>query len=152
MTDDGTDGGAYGRREGDAAAGESNRAGTAPAVSLASGPVGSALLALAARGGWWAEEAVVQALASWKADDEAAYRDHFGSHEGGAHHYEEARLGYALGHIAGHNPAYWSKPYSEIDADLARGTDAAGLDHERLRAYLRAGYERARYRWGRFAD
>lgn len=118
-------------------------------VAIAAGPVGRALLALASHGGWWAGDRVLEALAGWSPEDDRAYREDFRDSEGGAHHYEEARIGYVLGHIAGHNPTCWSKPFEEIDGILERGSIAAGIDHARLREYMKAGFERARYRWGR---
>lgn len=118
-------------------------------IAIAAGPAGRALLALAARGGWWAGDRVLEALASWSPEDDRAYREDFRRSDGSAHHYEEARIGYVLGHIAGHNPTCWSKPFEEIDRMLAEGSKGAGIDHERLRPYMKAGFERARYRWGR---
>jgi len=118
-------------------------------IAIAAGPAGRALLALAARGGWWAGNQVLDALASWTAEDDRAYREDFLESDGRAHHYEEARIGYVLGHIAGHNPTFWSKPFEEIDRILLDGSRGAGIDHERLRPYMKTGFVRARYRWGR---
>lgn len=118
-------------------------------VAIAAGPAGRALLALASQGGWWASDRVLEALAGWSPEDDRAYREDFRTRDGGAHHYEEARIGYVLGHIAGHNPTCWAKPFEEIDRILTDGSTAAGIDHERLRPYIKAGFERARYRWGR---
>ena len=127
-----------------------SRGPSASPIAIAPGPAGRALLALAARGGWWAGDQVIEALASWSPEDDQAYREDFRDSDGGAHHYEEARIGYVLGHIAGQNPTYWCKPFEEIDRILGAGSEGAGIDHARLLPYMRAGFERARYRWGRF--
>lgn len=118
-------------------------------VAITAGPAGRALLALASHGAWWAGDRVLEALAAWSPEDDRAYREDFRDSDGGAHHYEEARIGYVLGHIAGHNPTCWAKPFEDIDRILMVGSTAAGIDHERLRPYMKAGFERARYRWGR---
>lgn len=107
--------------------------------------VASVLEALADQvGGWWAGEHVGQALAYWSGADDAAYRRHFGVFDGRPHGYEDIRIGYVIGQMAGLNPDYRRMEFDELEEDLRVGLEDAGVDFDPLRPFLNAGYERAR--------
>ena len=112
------------------------------ALGSAVGPVGMILGGLAgAFGGWWAGERAGRAAEDLDEHDDF-YRTHYESHPDPTLAYEEARIGYGLGHIAGRNPDYTGLGFEEIEADLRRGWNYEPRDFDTMRPFVRTGYER----------
>jgi hypothetical protein len=112
------------------------------ALGTAAGPVGMILGGLAgAFGGWWAGEKAGRAAEDLESHD-PYYRAHFEKQRQPALRYDEARVGYGLGHIAGRNPDYAGRTFEQIEGDLRRGWNYEKRDFETMRPYLRTGYER----------
>jgi hypothetical protein len=117
------------------------------AAGVVAGPVGLIIGGIAgAVGGWWAGDRVAAVVEEMKAEDEADFREHYGSTEPGVRRYEDARVGYLLGSAAGHNPGYRDRSFEEIEVDLRHGFDQSEWDYtyEEMRPYIRQGYRRAR--------
>ena len=115
--------------------------GDAGALPAALGPVLRSLSR--AVGGWWASGKVGEAIGDWSEEDERFYRNHFlGS--GSLDEYEDVRFGYILGHVAGRNPGYRHRTFTEIEPDLKHGfmSGDSGFYYA-LRPYMRAGYDRS---------
>ena len=70
------------------------------------------------------------------------YRAHYDGHRHPTLEYDEARIGYGLGHVAGRNPDYAGLEFDEIESDLRRGWNYDRRDFETMRLYVRTGYER----------
>jgi hypothetical protein len=112
------------------------------ALGSAAGPVGTILGGLAgAVGGWWAGERAGRAAEDMERH-EHYYRGHFDELAHPELDYEEAKVGYGLGHVAGRNPEYAGRAFEEIEDELRRGWNYAGRDFDTLRPYVRVGYER----------
>ena len=112
------------------------------AFGSSAGPVGMLLGGLAgAFGGWWAGEKAGRAAEDMDEHDEF-YRAHYESHRHPMLEYDEARIGYGLGHVAGRNPDYTGLDFDEIESDLRRGWNYDRRDFETMRPYVRTGYER----------
>ena len=85
------------------------------------GPVGLALGGLAgALGGWFAGRGIADAMTE---DDDDAYRRHYESAETrlADRRYEDVRPAYVAGHLAGRNPEWASRSFTDIEPDLRRG-------------------------------
>ena len=112
------------------------------ALGTAAGPVGMIMGGLAgALGGWWAGEKAGRAAEDMEEHD-AYYRAHFEQQADDELGYDEARVGYGLGHVAGRNPDYSGRTFEQIEGDLRRGWTYERRDFETLRPYVRTGYER----------
>lgn len=112
------------------------------ALGVAAGPVGMILGGLAgAFGGWWAGEKAGRAAEDMDQHD-GYYRSHYESHRHPELAYDEARVGYGVGHVAGRNPDYAGRSFDQIENDLRRAWNLAERDYDTLRPYVRAGYER----------
>jgi hypothetical protein len=112
------------------------------ALGTAAGPVGMIIGGLAgALGGWWAGEKAGRAAEDLEKHD-AYYRAHFEQEPDAELAYDEARVGYGLGHVAGRNPDYAGRTFEQIEGDLRRGWNYQRRDYETMRRYVRTGYER----------
>ena len=112
------------------------------ALGAAGGPVGMILGGLAgAFGGWWAGERAGRAAEDMDEHDDF-YRAHHADQGDPALAYDEARIGYGLGHIAGRNPDYTGLDFEDVEADLRRGWNYGPRDFDTMRLYVRTGYER----------
>ena len=118
------------------------------AIGSAAGPLGTIIGGLAgAAGGWWAGEKAGRALEDM-GEHEPEYRKHFESSRRGEGaprdlSYDDARLGYSVGHMAGRNPDYRGRSFDDVETDLRRGwSDTSGRRYDDLRPYVRHGYER----------
>ncbi|HUH12138.1 MAG TPA: hypothetical protein VMK65_03475 [Longimicrobiales bacterium] len=122
------------------------------AIGSAAGPVGTIIGGIAgAAGGWWAGEKVGRAAEDMGEEDDRYYREHYKSAAptGTSRTYEDARVGYGVGHIAGHNPDYRSRPFEEVEPELRRGWPSdTGHQYDELRPYVREGYQRSSKRVG----
>ena len=106
-------------------------------LGSAAGPIGTILGGIAgAVGGWWAGEKVGRAVDDWT-DTEPHYRKHYDGADRKDVTYDDARVGYTVGHIARRNPDYRNRPFEEIEPDLRRGV---GKDYERYRPYIHGAY------------
>jgi hypothetical protein len=112
------------------------------ALGSTAGPLGMVLGGLAgAFGGWWAGEKAGRAAEDMEKHD-AFYRAHHAKQRDPRLEYEDARVGYAVGHVAGHNPDYHGRTFDQIEGDLRRGWSHDEHDFETMRPYVRMGYAR----------
>ena len=114
------------------------------AIGSVAGPIGTIIGGIAgAAGGWWAGEKAGRALEDM-GDHEPEYRKHYET-AGTTRDltYDDARVGYSVGHMAGRNPDYKGRSFDQVEADLKRGwTDDGTRKYDDLRPYVRHGYER----------
>ena len=91
---------------------------------------------------------VGRALGDYSEEDEAHYRDHYRTVDGGVPSYEDARVGYVLGTVAGRHPGYRDSEFEDIEADLRNGFRTRhpewDYDYDQVRPYIREGYTRGR--------
>ena len=112
------------------------------AIGSAAGPIGTIIGGIAgAAGGWWAGEKAGRALEDM-GDHEPEYRKHFDSNQGKNLSYDDARVGYSVGHMAGRNPDYKGRSWDEVENDLRRGWKDDSRKYDDLRPYVRHGYDR----------
>ncbi|HSJ08711.1 MAG TPA: hypothetical protein VK928_02330 [Longimicrobiales bacterium] len=112
------------------------------AVGSAFGPVGTIIGGVAgAVGGWWAGEKAGRAVEDM-GEHEDEYRAHHGTLGAREIEYDEARLGYGLGHVAGQNPDYRGRAFSDVEPDLRRGWKH-NRDYDSMRPFIQHGYERS---------
>lgn len=112
---------------------------TGAGLGSAAGPVGTIIGGIAgALGGWWAGEKVGRAVDNWT-DSEPEYREHYDSIDNAEIGYDDARVGYSVGHIARRNPEYEGRTFEDIEADL-RDNWAHDHEYDRMRPYIRRGY------------
>lgn len=119
--------------------------GTVAGAGLGSiaGPVGTIIGGLAgAVGGWWAGEKAGRAVEDMGTEEEH-YRSHHRELGRTDIPYDEARIGYGVGHAAGHNPDYRDRPFEEVERDLRSGWRYDERDYDTMRPYVRTGYERS---------
>jgi hypothetical protein len=113
------------------------------AVGSALGPVGTIIGGIAgAVGGWWAGEKAGRAL-----EDSRTHEDHYRTHHSSLERndvdYDTARIGYSVGHVAGRNPDYRTRSFDDVETDLRRGWTDKDRDYDRLRPFVREGYDRS---------
>lgn len=112
-------------------------------IGSAAGPIGTIVGGIAgAAGGWWAGEKVGRA-AEDMGQHEDYYREHHRTTETGLD-YDDARIGYGVGHVAGRNPEYRGRSYDEVEPQLRAGWKDTDYDYDRMRPHVREGYERTR--------
>ena len=110
-------------------------------IGSAAGPIGTIVGGIAgAAGGWWAGEKVGRA-AEDMGKHETHYKDHYRTTESRVD-YEDARVGYGVGHIAGRNPDYRGRAFEEVEPQLRSGWRDTDHDYDTLRPYVREGYTR----------
>jgi hypothetical protein len=116
------------------------------ALGSLAGPVGTILGGIAgAVGGWWAGEKAGRAAEDMDEHD-AFYRSHWERAKVDGLSWDDARVGYGVGHIAGRNPDYVGLDYEEVEEDIRRGWKWRDRDYETMRPYVRKGYERTMIR------
>lgn len=110
-------------------------------IGSAAGPIGTIIGGIAgAAGGWWAGEKVGRA-----AEDMGEHEEHYRKHHrtvGSNLDYDQAKVGYGVGHVAGRNPDYSGRSFDEVEPDLRAGWKSTEHDYDRLRPHVREGYER----------
>ena len=116
------------------------------AIGSAAGPIGTIIGGIAgAAGGWWAGEKAGRALEDM-GDHEPEYKKHYETNRTDATRnlsYDDARVGYSVGHMAGRNPDYKGRSFDEVETDLRTGwRDDGRHDYDSLRPFVRHGYER----------
>ena len=111
------------------------------ALGSVAGPLGTILGGLAgAFGGWWAGEKAGRAAEDLDEHDDY-YRAHWDENRHEKFDYDEARVGYGVGHLAGRNPEWSGRSWDMVETDLRRGWSYKH-DFDTMRPYVRAGYER----------
>ena len=77
-------------------------------------------------------------------DHESHYRKHFQSDRTSSRldSYDDARIGYGVGHIAGRNPSYRSRPFEEIEPEIRDNWRDEQHDYDTMRPYIREAYGR----------
>lgn len=112
-------------------------------IGAAAGPVGSIIGGLAgALGGWWVGEHAGRALDDWN-DHEAHYRDHLRASDESTLGFESARVGYAVGHVAGQNPNWEGRPFEDVEDVIREHWRHGEHGYDRLRPYVLEGYRRS---------
>ena len=113
------------------------------AIGSAAGPIGTIIGGIAgAAGGWWAGEKAGRALEDM-GDHEPEYRKHFETSKPKDLTYDDARVGYSVGHMAGRNPDYRGRSFDEVERELKSGwRDDGKTQYDSMRPYVREGYER----------
>lgn len=112
-------------------------------IGSAAGPVGTLVGALAgAVGGWWAGEKAGRALEDWSEETDRYYRRHFlaDSRPEAPESYEEARIGYVLGHMAGINPDYHGRTFDAIEPHLRDAWAYEPYGYDAMRPYVHHGW------------
>lgn len=124
---------------------------TGMALGSLGGPVGTIIGGIAgAIGGWWSGRAIAEAAHHYTDADDAAYRARYERADAGVadRRYDDVRPAFQLGHLAGRNPDYANRDFSEVEDDLRRGwTSGASAAHgewDHVRAYAREAFERGR--------
>lgn len=111
-------------------------------IGSLAGPVGTIVGGIAgAVGGWWAGEKAGRALEDM-GEHEADYREHYETHRAENLQYDDARVGYGVGHIAGRNPGYSGRSFEEVEPELRGGWKHDRYEYDAMRPYVRRGYER----------
>ena len=115
------------------------------AIGSAAGPVGTIIGGIAgAAGGWWAGEKAGRAVEDM-GDHEPEYRKHYETSRTDTDRdltYDDARVGYTVGHMAGRNPDYRGRKFEEVETDLRTGWTDTNYKYDTMRPYVRHGYER----------
>jgi hypothetical protein len=112
-------------------------------IGSAFGPVGTVVGGIAgAVGGWWAGEKAGRAVEDL-GKHEDYYRDDYTRQARNDIAFDEARLGYGVGHVAGRNPDYQGRSFDEVERDLRRGWKHNTRDYDSMRPFIRTGYERS---------
>lgn len=112
-------------------------------IGSVAGPIGTIIGGIAgAVGGWWAGEKAGRAVEDM-GDHDDHYRRHYTENRREDLEYDQARVAYGLGHVAGHNPDYRDRPFEEVETDLRSGWKSDARDYDSVRPYVRYGYERS---------
>ena len=113
------------------------------AIGSAAGPVGTVIGGIAgALGGWWAGEKAGRALEDM-GDHDDEYRRDFEANPRTDLDYDEARIGYGVGHVAGRNPDYQGRAFDDVETDLRSNWAYKGRDYDTMRPYVQRGFERS---------
>jgi len=121
------------------------------AIGSLGGPVGAVVGAIAgAIGGWWMGSEAAHTAANVTADDESAFREHYGSYADRPKllSYDDIHAAYLVGHLSGRSPQYRGKTFAQVEPELERGWEAMRnerpSDWPKVREYARFAFERAR--------
>jgi hypothetical protein len=106
------------------------------------GPIGTVIGGIAgAVGGWWAGEKAGRSLEDMPQHEEH-YRTHYRDLGRNDVAYDDARLGYGVGHVAGRNPDYRGRSFDEVEKDLRAGWRSTDRDFDTMKPFVRTGFER----------
>lgn len=109
-------------------------------IGSAAGPIGTIVGGIAgAVGGWWAGEKVGRAAEDF-GDNVDRYRTHWDENAVGGLGFDDALVGYGVGHIAAHSADYAGAPFPDIEPDLRESWRHPRYDYDSLRPYVREGY------------
>ena len=112
------------------------------AIGSMAGPIGTVVGGIAgAVGGWWAGEKAGRAAEDWD-EHEDYYKGHWEKNRAADLKWDDAAVGYRVGHIAGRNPDYTGLDYEEIEDDIRRGWQWKDRDYDSMRPYIMTGYDR----------
>ena len=111
-------------------------------IGSLAGPIGTVIGGIAgAVGGWWAGEKAGRSL-----EDMPQHEEHYRTHHRSVGRddipYDDARLGYGLGHAAGRNPDYRGRSFDDVESDLRAGWRDSSRDYDTMRPFVRTGFER----------
>lgn len=111
-------------------------------IGSAAGPIGTIIGGIAgAIGGWWAGEKVGRAAEDW-GEHEDYYRDHWKANRREDLEFDDARVGYGVGHIAGRHPDYQGRTFETVEPEIRNNWAYERHEYETLRPYVRHGYLR----------
>lgn len=114
-------------------------------LGSAAGPIGTIIGGIAgAAGGWWAGEKAGRAVDDWEEHDRY-YRTRWDADQRSERlgSYDDARVGYGFGHIAGRNPDYSGRQFEEIEPEIRSNWKYDRHDYDTMRPYVREGYGRS---------
>lgn len=110
-------------------------------IGSAAGPIGTIIGGIAgAVGGWWAGEKAGRAIDDM-GEHEDYYQERYRSSGTRNVTYDDARIGYGVGHAAGRNPDYRGRSFDEVESDVRRGWRHDRHAYDEMRPYVREGYE-----------
>ncbi len=111
-------------------------------IGSLAGPIGTVIGGIAgAVGGWWAGEKAGRAVDDM-GEHEDYYRERYQSSSTRDVPFDDARIGYGVGHVAGRNPDYKGRSFDEVESDVRRGWRHERHDYDTMRPYVREGFER----------
>jgi hypothetical protein len=111
-------------------------------IGSLAGPIGTVIGGIAgAVGGWWAGEKAGRSLEDMP-EHEDYYRKHHREVARPDLGYDDARVGYGLGHVAGRNPDYRGRSFDEVEPDLRAGWRDRDRDFDSMKPFVRTGFER----------
>lgn len=94
-------------------------------------------------GTWWSGEDANRAASTFRGDRDRACQNHFQSRSGGRE-YSTTRPLYQFGHVAGQNPDYQNRSFSEIEGDLRQAWESSPNTQygrwDDVRDYVEFGY------------
>jgi hypothetical protein len=115
------------------------------------GPIGTLIGGLAGVvGGWWAGKSAVEASHKYSPDDDQHYRETYETSSArlADRSYDQVRPAYQLGHVAGLNPDYRDRDFTDVEPDLQKGWSddlrAKNGEWDSVRPYARDAYTRSR--------
>ena len=122
---------------------------------MAAGMFGSLFgTAMDALGDWWSSPAANQAAQDFDQTRDRSCRHHFESTSdmAGGRNYDQVRPLYQFGHMAGQNPDYQGRDFSEVEPDLKRAWDQQSSsphgEWPDVRSYVDFGFTRRNYTEG----
>ena len=123
------------------------------ATDVAMNLTGSVFSSLASMlGSWWSGDAPQRAADSFTPDRDRACETHFRARSSGRE-YATTRPLYQFGHVAGQNPDYQNRSFSEVEPDLRRAWEATPNTQygrwDEVRDFVEFGYGGARGDLGR---
>jgi hypothetical protein len=111
-------------------------------IGSVAGPIGTIVGGIAgAVGGWWAGEKAGRAIEDM-GDHEDDYRSHHRELGSRDVDYDEARIGYGVGHTAGRNPDYQGRSFDDVETDIRGGWRYDKREYDAMRPYVQKGFER----------
>ncbi|MBW3534375.1 MAG: hypothetical protein KY453_04025 [Gemmatimonadetes bacterium] len=111
-------------------------------IGSAAGPIGTIVGGIAgALGGWWVGEKAGRAAEDW-GEHEPEYRKHYEANPHSDMDFERASVGYGIGHIAGRNPDYRDRSFSDVEPHIRDNWKYPEHDYPTMRPYVRHGFER----------
>lgn len=112
-------------------------------IGSLAGPIGTVLGGIAgAVGGWWAGEKAGRAVEDATSHDDD-YRRDFEAQPNRTMEYDDARIGYGIGHVAGANPSYRGSSFDAVETDIRRGWKHDRYRYDDMRPYVQRGFERS---------
>lgn len=96
-------------------------------------------------GGYWASKKLFSAAAELSAEEERDCRTYYETHavRSSGVPYSQARTVYVLGYVAGRNPEYAGRGYTDVEPHLRGGyTGSRAGSYDTLRDFGQRGYER----------